>query len=391
MKTNASIFIVLIGFLLLVGCIDKKTDNQEVTSPIDANQNNDDWTPPKLILSPVFPELSFNLPVGLYQSKQQQWFVVEQTGKIKTFNEQDQQSAIFLDITDRANYRGEMGLLGMALDPEFDNNGRFFVSYNNHDSQSIISIFQSSQYVAASDTEKNVMTVDQPYSNHNGGQISFGNDGFLYIGLGDGGSGGDPKNNGQNTNTLLGAILRIDVNHETLPYGIPEDNPFVNSDGLDEIYAYGLRNPWRWSFDKQTGELWLADVGQNQWEEINMIKPGGNYGWNVMEGFHCYQTENCQQTPYLSPIFEYSHNEGQSVTGGYVYRGQTITALQGVYVYGDFVSGQIWGLRKTANQNYQNFLLFDTELAISSFAEDQAGNIYVIDYQSGRINMITEQ
>jgi len=289
MMTNSAIFIILACFTSLAACIDKKTDNQEVPSPIDTGQNNDDWIPPQLTLTPAFPKLSFNLPVALYQSKQQQWFVVEQKGKIKTFNEQEQQSTVFLDISDRVNYRGEMGLLGMALDPEFDNSGRFFVSYNNHNSQSIISVIQSSQYVAASDTEKNIITVNQPYSNHNGGQISFGSDGFLYIGLGDGGSGGDPKNHGQNTDTLLGAILRIDVHHETLPYGIPADNPFVHSDGLDEIYAYGLRNPWHWSFDKQTGELWLADVGQNQWEEINIIKLGGNYGWNAMEGFHYYQ------------------------------------------------------------------------------------------------------
>jgi glucose/arabinose dehydrogenase len=225
--------------------------------------------------------------------------------------------------------------------------------------------------------------VPQPYPNHNGGMVAFGPDGYLYVGLGDGGSKGDPDNRAQNLDDLLGKILRIDVDQGD-PYGIPIDNPFAKGGGRPEIYAIGLRNPWRFSFDTKTGNLWVADVGQYKWEEINLVARGGNYGWRVMEGTHCFHpSTDCQTTTFSLPVSEYFHDKGRcSITGGYVYRGRILPSLAGTYVYGDFCSGEIFALNKdeTVNEPHQ---IFKSSLQISSFGEDAAGELYVLDHKGG--------
>jgi glucose/arabinose dehydrogenase len=238
----------------------------------------------------------------------------------------------------------------------------------------------------ASRDERILMIVAQPYANHNGGMVTFGPDGFLYIGLGDGGSGGDPDNRAQNCNDLLGKILRIDVNHGD-PYGIPPDNPFAQAGGRPEIYAVGLRNPWRFSFDFKTGEFWTADVGQNKWEEIDLVTRGGNYGWRVMEGAHCYSPVFfCETRDLISPILEYAHEKGRcSIIGGYVYRGRAISDLTGQYVFGDYCSGEIFSLQRPLRDQAIGVLeeIRNTSLRISSFGEDESGELYVLDHGGG--------
>ena len=375
--------------LLLAAC--KNTDDAANNTPTTATDNTSQLNSLTFSLEDAFPSLDFSQPVGMYQSSSLQWFLIEQSGVIKTFKQNGENLQQFLNIEDRVRSGGERGLLGMALSPDFDKNGYFYVSYTSTTGDSVISLFSSRDLVADASSEKIVLTVEQPYSNHNGGQISFGPDGFLYIGLGDGGSGGDPKQNGQNTNTLLGAMLRIDVSKNDGSYAIPADNPFINTSGKDEIFAYGLRNPWRWSFDKKNGELWLADVGQNAWEEINIVVNGGNYGWNILEGNSCYLNDGCDKSAYESPIYVYSHDEGYAVTGGYVYRGTSIPALEGHYVYGDYVSKKIWALKRDDNNSVINTFLLNTDLNISAFAEDNQGNLFVIGHQQGKVFKLKAQ
>lgn len=301
----------------------------------------------------------------------------------------------FLDIRDRVSARGsEEGLLGLAVDPHVD--GQFYVYYSAaNPRRSVVSRFNygsegrpAEGKPADLDSELVILEIEQPYSNHNGGQIAFGPDGYLYIGLGDGGSAGDPQGNGQDTSTLLGSILRIDVSGSTeaRPYAIPPDNPFVDSAGArPEIWAYGLRNPWRFSFDRETGELWAGDVGQNEWEEIDIIERGGNYGWNVLEGNHCFRPrDNCDREGRIPPVWEYSLDGAPcSVIGGYVYRGDAIPWLRGAYVYGDFCSGKVHGLRHHNGQVTDHKELADTGLRIMSFAEDKDGELYLLSQREG--------
>jgi glucose/arabinose dehydrogenase len=229
-------------------------------------------------------------------------------------------------------------------------------------------------------SESILLEIAQPFSNHKGGRLVFGPDGYLYLGPGDGGSAGDPNGNGQNRSVLLGKILRIDVAQS--PYGIPPDNPFAgNTEGFrEEIYAYGVRNPWRFSFDSVTGWLWVADVGQDLYEEIDIVEKGKNYGWNIMEGKHCYGSPQCSTAGLVLPIWEYSHHEGQSITGGFVYRGAKLPELSGAYIYGDFVAGKIWALRYDGQAAPTNSLLSDTNLNISSFGIDKDGEIYFLAF-----------
>jgi uncharacterized repeat protein (TIGR01451 family) len=248
--------------------------------------------------------------------------------------------------------------------------------------------------VANLNSEEILLTIEQPFANHNGGQIAFGPDGYLYIGMGDGGSNGDPQGNGQRPETLLGKLLRIDVESGVTPYAIPANNPFVQSRFYrGEIWALGLRNPWRFSFDRQTGDLYLGDVGQGSHEEINFQSRasfgGENYGWNIMEGKHCFNSDSCNQTGLVLPIVEYSHSEGCSVTGGVVYRGQQYPRLQGLYFYSDYCSGTIWGLKVTSTAVQQGLLL-DSGYSISTFGEDEAGETYVADHGGGTIYRITD-
>jgi glucose/arabinose dehydrogenase len=352
---------------------------------------------PKVALQPVFQNIEFNFPLALLQAPgdPNRWFVVERAGKIKAVSDSLGTfiSSIFIDISARVTTTGEGGLLGAAFHPDFQRNGQVYLSYTRPGAPltSYISRFTSPDEGQTLDpaSEQPVLIVDQPFQNHNGGNIAFGPDGYLYIGLGDGGSGGDPLGNGQNTNTLLGALLRIDVDVST-PYGIPADNPFVLGGGRAEIFAWGFRNPWRWSFDRASGALWVGDVGQNDWEEIDRVERGGNYGWNIREGAHCFGSDTCDASGLIDPIVEYDHSQGCSVTGGYVYRGTAIPALVGVYIYGDFCSGRIWGLFSDEEGHPRAELLIDSDISITSFSENQAGELYVLGSEGQIFQLVAD-
>jgi glucose/arabinose dehydrogenase len=337
----------------------------------------------------AFPNLTFNQPVGITNAGDvtNRLFVVEQAGRIIVFenSKNTTTSKVFLDISDRVLFGGEQGLLGLAFHPRYSQNRYFYVDYvADNPRRTIIARYAvtgNDPDQADKNSELVLLEVNQPFSNHNGGQLAFGDDGFLYIGLGDGGSEGDPSGNAQNKSSLLGKILRIDVDSPSAGryYGIPADNPFVgNASGYrEEIYAYGLRNPWRFSFDRATGTFWVADVGQNLREEIDLVENGKNYGWNIMEGTLCYSpTTGCNQTGLELPVWEYSHDEGNAVIGGFVYRGSTLTGLKGAYVYGDYGSGKIWALRYDGISTFVNTLLVDTSLNIASFGLDKNSELY---------------
>ena len=331
--------------------------------------------------------------------------VVEQDGLAHIFRNDPNitETAVYLDLSDRVSRGGnEEGFLGLAFHPEYASNGQFFVYYSAaRPRRSVVSRFTVSADPNRADIESEMVLLEipEPHSNHNGGSMVFGPDGYLYIGIGDGGSSGDPGQNGQDPTTLLGTIIRIDVDRtsENLEYGIPPDNPFAGSpDGeRPEIWAYGLRNPWRFSFDRETGSLWVGDVGQNAWEEINLIERGGNYGWNILEGTHCFlPASGCDSSGTILPVAEYGHNLGCSITGGHVYRGPDMPALadlQGVYIYGDFCSGRIWGLRvgkySTDDLTPGDQIIGRADGQISSFGEDSSGNVYVVMF-GGQIHRI---
>jgi uncharacterized repeat protein (TIGR03806 family) len=340
---------------------------------------------------PGLPHLTSPVAMVMAPGDSSHWYVVQQTGQVVRFVNAFGASAVssFIDINDgRLVYGGEMGLLGMAFHPDFTRNGYVYLSYTSDDGGRVsrISRFSLDATGRALDpaSELIILGVAQPYTNHNGGQITFGPDNYLYIGLGDGGSGGDPHRHGQNTSTLLGSMLRIDVGDgSSSSYATPADNPFIISGGRAEIFAYGLRNPWRWSFDRLTGELWLGDVGQDNYEEIDIVTRGGNFGWNTMEGTHCYNAASCDQTGLSLPVAEYDHTQGFAVTGGYVYRGRDIDFLQGLYLYADFSTGRIWALQQTGQNQYASTELLDTPLNIASFAEDHDGELYVVDLGGG--------
>lgn len=350
-----------------------------------------------LSLEVAFPHLQFELPVDLQHPGDgtNRLFVLEQWGFIRVFeNDRDAAEApVFLNLTDRVYAGGELGLLGLAFHPDFAENGYFFVDYTANDPlRTVVARYQvdpNDPNRADPNSAVVILEVEQPYQNHNGGQIRFGPDGYLYIALGDGGSGGDPHGHGQNPRTLLGSILRIDVDQpsEGRAYGIPPDNPFAgNTEGYrEEIFAYGLRNPWRFSFDAATGQLWVADVGQNAYEEINVVTSGGNYGWNVMEGLHCFApSSGCAQEGLVMPVWEYGRSEGQSITGGFVYRGPGVPELQGKYVYGDYVSGRIWALTFEGTTVVSNEQVASLR-AIASFGVDADGELYLAERNDGRI------
>lgn len=313
-------------------------------------------------------------------------FIVEQAGTIRLIERGVLQDQPFLDISSRVrSVAYEQGLLGLAFHPNYTKNGRFFVNYNRQDDGATVLAEhrRGGSSVQASTMERILMTVPQPYANHNGGMLAFGPDGLLYVGRGDGGSAGDPQNRAQNPADLLGKILRIDVDGNR-PYAIPEDNPYVKGGGRPEVFAIGLRNPWRFSFDRATGALWLADVGQNKWEEVDVVTRGGNYGWRVMEGLHCYNPElDCPTAGLSAPVLEYGHEQGRcSITGGYVYRGKAFPELQGWYIFGDFCSGEIFGTFVGDRQNASRdmHLILRSGKRISSFGEDEAGEVYVVDH-----------
>ncbi len=332
-------------------------------------------------------------------------FVVQQSGQIYVIVNSPSVSArkLFIDLSDRASQSGgETGLLGLAFHPDFVHNGFFYVNYTSSSSgrlQSFVSRFRASPTnpdSALKSSELVLLTIDQPFSNHNGGNVRFGPDGYLYLAFGDGGSAGDPQNNGQNRSTLLGKILRIDVNGTSAGrnYAIPPTNPyFASTQGYrEEIYAYGLRNPWKMSFDREKGTFWVGDVGQDLWEEIDTVVAGGNYGWNRTEGRACYNpASGCDTTGLILPLWVYTHSQGNiSITGGYVYRGTAMPALRGKYLYGDYGSGMIWALSFNESGSPINQLVFDSPYQISSFGEDQSGEVYVVSYSDGRIYRIQQ-
>lgn len=350
-----------------------------------------------VIIEEAYPQLTFTRPVDLQHAgdNSNRIFVVEQRGVISVFQNdaEAEEKSTFLDIESQVEDEGnEEGLLGLAFHPDYENNGNgyFYVNYTaSNPDRTVISRFQvssSDQNKADEGSELILLEFEQPYSNHNGGQVSFGPDGFLYIAVGDGGSGGDPQENGQNLQTLLGTILRIDVDNQEgdMNYGIPSDNPFVNnSEGArEEIYAYGLRNPWRFSFDAENGQLWTGDVGQNSYEEIDIIENGGNYGWNIMEGFHCFEPDtDCDETGLKMPVYENDRSAGDvSITGGFVYRGPTIQSLEGLYVYADYVTGRIWTLDNSNPDSPVNNELIRAPFPISSFGVDQDNELYICGF-----------
>ncbi|MCZ6800759.1 MAG: PQQ-dependent sugar dehydrogenase [Nitrospirae bacterium] len=333
----------------------------------------------------------FSKPIFLTPSpdKTNRLFAVEQNGYILILHGGTVLPTPFLDISGKLSTGGEKGLLGLAFHPVFASNGRFFVNYTRaEDRATVIAEYHvSSNPNQAMKKETILLIIPQPYRNHNGGMIAFGPDGYLYIGMGDGGKRGDPKNFAQNQHELLGKFLRIDVDRQR-PYAIPADNPFLKEQGQPEIFAWGLRNPWRFSFDRKTGDLWAGDVGQKKWEEIDVIQKGKNYGWRFLEGTHCYNPKtNCRKASNLvDPVIEYGHSSGRcSVTGGYVYRGTEIPHLNGTYFFGDYCSGEIWGYRDGKTQ-----LLLDTDLNIASFGEDLAGELYVVGHK-GKIYQISRK
>lgn len=349
----------------------------------------------------VFPEIQVRRPIVVTHDgvSKDRIYIASQYGKVFVIKDDEnaEDSEVFMDIEDRVVYndkQNEEGFLGMAFHPKFKVNGQVFVYYTSTKEPQLshISRFRAGQdgKVDAS-TEEVVMSIKQPYWNHNGGHIVFGPDGFLYIALGDGGAGGDPLKSGQNLSTLLGSLLRIDVDSKSdnRNYSIPKDNPFVGKkDVAQEIYAYGIRNIWGISFDTKTGHLWVADVGQNLWEEINIIVKGGNFGWNLREGWHKFENGSDPRPDLIEPIWEYPHELkqggsqggqwGKSITGGFVYRGAALKHLDGYYVYGDYVSGGVWALKYDwkAKKTVENRSLVNSKLPVMAFGQDANGELY---------------
>ncbi len=337
-------------------------------------------------------------------------FIVQQTGQIRILINGTVLTTPFLNISDLVSCCGERGLLGLTFHPSYVSNGFFYVDYTDVNGNTRVARYTVSKNdpnIADPNSAFPILSQVQPFSNHNGGQLAFGPDSYLYIGLGDGGSGGDPQENGQNLQTWLGKILRVDVDGDDFPgdpnrnYAVPPDNPFVgNPNALDEIWAYGVRNPWRCTFDRITGDFFIADVGQNSWEEINFqlaASAGGeNYGWDVLEGMHCFEDipqGSCNQ--FLNggstlPVLEYSHSLGCSVTGGYRYRGQLYPQLNGIYFYSDLCSGTIWGAIQD-NGTWVSQDLLHSGLVVTTFGEDESGEVYVADYSAGVLYQIIGQ
>lgn len=361
--------------------IPQPTENPVTTVSQFPDPNGFTWTP---ILN------GLDRPVDLQSAfdGSGRLFIIEKYGVIRIFKDGQLFPEPFLNIDALVDDSGnEMGLLGFAFHPNFEQNGYFYVNYTGDGGHTRISRFTASGDTADPNSEQVLLVIDQPFENHNGGGVAFGPDGYLYLGLGDGGAAGDPFKNGQNTNVLLGKLLRIDVNNGD-PYSIPADNPFGN-----EIWAYGLRNPWRFSFDRVTGDLWIGDVGQGEWEEVDYLpagSPGGaNFGWSIMEGSYGYDGQ--AQPGLLLPAAEYSHSNpysGCSVTGGYVYRG-SMPEWNGIYLYGDYCSGKVWGLL-LSNGQWQSQVLFETGVTITSFGEDEAGELYLLS-DTGTVYLLTRK
>lgn len=387
MKKKMSILII--AAIIFTGCQTApdtsaetpEQKNMEITESQTFELPNS-FAPSKYELEQVYPDLKLTEPLALVYDGVDKLNVVERGGRIISVSQTDkQEQSILIDLTSVVDTSGqEMGLLGLDFHPDYQDNGYFFVNYTKEGKTFISRFEKTNNGPAQLDTEKVILTYEQPYQNHNGGTLKFGNDGYLYISSGDGGSGGDPQGNAQNLSSFLGKLLRIDVNTDTEPYIIPADNPFIDTeDALAEIYAYGLRNPWKFSFDKGRDILVAADVGQGDIEEIDILEKGKNYGWNAMEGTRKY-SGSIELQEHVLPIYEYDHSEGRSITGGDTYYGKESAGLTGVYIYGDFISGKIWGLWINDDLTVENHELIDTEIMISSFGTDSNGEIIVVDF-----------
>lgn len=349
-------------------------------------------------LEPVASGLSFPLyltaPAG-----DARLFIVEKGGAIRIVKDGVLLPTPFLSLAGRVSTGSEQGLLGLAFDPAYASNGRFVIHYTDLAGNTAVSLFRVSATdadLADPTSETVLLTAEQPFTNHNGGQILFGPDGMLYIGLGDGGAGGDPGGRGQSLADLLGGILRVDVGSGT-GYTVPPDNPFVGQAGArPEIWSYGLRNPWRFTFDPFTGDLYVADVGESAWEEVDVVTQTGgagrglNFGWNVTEGNHCYASTPCDQAGLTPPVLEYSHDEGCSISGGYVYRGAAIPALQGHYFYADYCRGWVRSFRFQDGQalESQQWSALAPGGSIPSFGQDAAGELYILTAEGGVFRIV---
>ena len=319
------------------------------------------------------------------------FFVVEQAGRIRVSDGPGGPAGVYLDIRDAVSSGGERGLLSAAFSPDFASDRALYVYYTDLAGDTVVSRLRESDGRADPGSEEVLLSIDQPYSNHNGGQLAFGADGYLYVGTGDGGSADDPQDNAQDPYSLLGKLLRLDVSGDG-PYSIPADNPWADGAGAaPEVWALGLRNPWRFSFDRETGDLWIGDVGQNAREEIDFqpaASDGGeNYGWRVFEGTRVSAPGDPSPKSPVMPVTEYGREEGFSVTGGYVYRGPSMPGLTGVYLFADYGSGTVWGLLRSGSDR-ERVTLFETDLAVSSFGEDEDGELYLADLASGGVYTI---
>jgi uncharacterized repeat protein (TIGR03806 family) len=360
---------------------------------------------------PNLPNISQPTKMLLEPVADPRWFVLRKTGQLVVFDPDNATSvSTYIDLSGVVRTASEGGLLGLAFHPDYPATPEIFLSYTrNHTGppmRSVISrfILDNVTTPGAGTVEQVILEVDQDFDNHNGGDIAFGADDLLYIGFGDGGSGGDPNNRAQDTSRLLGSFLRIDVlgpgvSHPTNPYNIPAGNPFAgnaecgpgaNANDCPEIYAWGMRNPWRWSFDPPTGDLWVGDVGQVTWEEVDIVELGGNYGWRCREGAHDYNTSGCSGTGYMDPVAEYGRTEGNSITGGFVYRGSAVPGLAGRYVFADYGSGRFWSLAADGQGGYTREELVDTSTGPTSFAVDAAGELYFTDINNSRLRRIVD-
>lgn len=380
------LFITLFFSFLMISCASESTDPN--TPPDDDGDENNQ------VIVNAFPNLSFDRPLNLQHAGDQsnRLFIEEQGGVIYVIENGSETSdkTVFLNISNRiTDDRNEQGLLGLAFHPDYETNGFFYVNYTASGSgRTVISRFHVSDdnpNKADPNSEMEILSYSQPFPNHNGGDLAFGPRGYLYITVGDGGGAGDPNENAQDRSTLLGSILRVDVDNPSKGnnYGIPSDNPFIdNEQGYrEEIYAYGLRNPWRFSFDPETDDLWTGDVGQDSFEKIHIIEKGQNYGWNIIEGSECYQSNNCSKAGLELPVLEYPHsNRNGSITGGAVYRGSRVPGLVGQYIYADFISGRIWALDTSNMDTPDNSLLVQADFGISSFGTDQNNELYICGF-----------
>lgn len=408
-RTALIVFVVAVLLAGAAGCKKQPSGEPDVvgtTPPAEAPAQAVEPTPTPLAelaiaLEPVADGFDQPLYVTGYPDGSGRLVVLEKTGRAWLVSEGVRASAPLLDLSAVVSTQSEQGLLGMAFSPGFADDATVWVDYTRADGATVISSFTVEGDTADPASEHVWLTIPQPYANHNGGMIAFGPDGMLYVGMGDGGSGGDPQGNGQNPSALLGKMLRIDVTPpvgatRATPYAVPDDNPFVGVAGwAPEIWALGLRNPWRFSFDRKTGDLWIGDVGQNLWEEIDFQPAGSaggeNYGWNLWEATHPYPPGASPSAEGMTmPVLEYDRATGTSVTGGYVYRGSGLPKLWGTYFYADFSYGRVWGLQRGADGSVETRVLLDNEMLIASFGEDEAGELYLVDFNGGVYRVVAQ-